>query len=279
MMPVAAALDRTHRIERALERAVVRATPRHSPPILSVALQYAVFPGGARLRPRLCLVAAQANGDPHPRLSDRAAAAVELLHSASLVHDDLPCFDDASQRRGKPSVHARFGESTALLVGDQLIVQSLAEVARAPRMVAVLAGAARALVAGQAFEEAERHAVGSVDIDAYHRAKTGGLFGASAALGAIAAGADPAPWRAFGLALGCAYQVADDLADVLGDPLALGKPVGRDVMLARPSVVGRNGVDDSRRRLRSLLEVANSLAPADAARSFVHQLSASAMGG
>ena len=94
-------------------------------------LRYAVFPGGARIRPRLCLAVAQACGEDQPAVTDAAAAAIELLHCASLVHDDLPCFDDAPLRRGKPSVHRAFGERLAVLAGDALIVLAFETLARA----------------------------------------------------------------------------------------------------------------------------------------------------
>lgn len=259
--------DSKSRIERALGRALTRATPELMPSRLAGALRDALFPGGARLRPHLCLIAAVANGDPRPSLTDRACAAVELIHSASLVHDDLPCFDDAALRRGRPSVQHAWGEAAAVLVGDQLIVQAFAEVARAPRMVATLAQATRGLVAGQALEMED-----DVDVARYHRAKTGSLFSAAAALGAISAGVDPAPWRVFGLAVGQAYQAADDLADVTGEAAMLGKPVGQDELRGRPNLVTGTGLDGSKRHLRSLLAEASLRAPADAARAFVANL-------
>jgi len=204
-------------------------------------------------------------------LTDRACAAIELIHCASLVHDDLPCFDDAELRRGRPSVQSAWGEATAVLVGDQLIIQAFAEVARSPRMSVVLANATRALVAGQALEGEKE-----VDIARYHRAKTGSLFACAAALGAISAGTDPSPWRAFGLAFGEAYQAADDIDDVVGEPQRLGKPIGQDALLGRPNLVARRGVDGSRRRLRGLIAEASERAPADVARAFVARLSARA---
>lgn len=264
--------DARARIELALERAITRATAGLTARLAS-AVRYAVFPGGARLRPRLSLLAASAQGDPRPRLTDRACAAVELIHCASLVHDDLPCFDAATVRRGRPSVQSAWGEATAVLVGDQLIVQAFAEIARAPRMVAMLAQATRALVAGQALE-----AEPDVDLVRYHRAKTGSLFAAAGALGALAAGASPASWRGFGLAIGEAYQAADDLADVVADASSLGKPVGRDAALARPNLILHAGLDTGKRRLRSLLTEASHRAPVDAARAFVAELTARASG-
>src|ERR1700754_4854587 len=140
--------------------------PAAGPPGLANALRYAVFPGGARIRPRLCLGVALACGDDQPATANCAAAAIELLHCASLVHDDLPCFDDASLRRGKPSVHAAFGEPLAVLAGDALIVLAFQTMARAdcsPRRltrlittVGAAVGVPHGIVAGQAWEcEAE----------------------------------------------------------------------------------------------------------------------------
>ncbi|MBN8492558.1 MAG: polyprenyl synthetase family protein, partial [Burkholderiales bacterium] len=152
------------RIERALQQALSFGMSPEGPPLLAAAMRHAVFPGGARIRPQLCLAVARACGDPHPELSDAAAAAIELLHCASLVHDDLPCFDDAATRRGVPSVHAAFGERLAVLSGDALIVlafQALAE-ASAPATARLLGplvrtlgqrvGGPHGIVAGQAWE-------------------------------------------------------------------------------------------------------------------------------
>ena len=211
------------------------------PPKLQAAVRHAVFPGGARIRPHLCLAVARACGDSDPRLADAAAAAIELLHCASLVHDDLPCFDDAPTRRGAASVHAAYGERMAVLTGDALIVlafQALAHGAehapqRLPALVSLLArrvGAPTGIVAGQAWE-----CEPFVALAAYHRAKTGSLFSACTEAGALAAGADPVAWQAFGLCLGEAYQVADDIRDVAITADLLGKPNGRDLALCRPS--------------------------------------------
>jgi geranylgeranyl diphosphate synthase type II len=150
------------RVEAALKAAIDLADTPAAPPLLIEALRYAVFPGGARVRPLLCLAVAQACGDDQPALSDAAAAAVELLHCASLVHDDLPCFDNAGTRRGKPSVHAVYGEPIALLAGDALIVMAFERLALAgalaparlsPLITTVTrgVGAPSGIVAGQAW--------------------------------------------------------------------------------------------------------------------------------
>ena len=261
----AAGGDVSARIEAALLKALGGPDARlcgrgfQTPPKLIQAMQYAVFPGGARVRPRLALAVARACGEDRPDLTDAAACALEFLHCASLAHDDLPCFDDAAMRRGRPSVHAAFGEAAAVLVGDGLIVlafQTLAEAgARSPdRLPALLmtvsdaVGVPGGIVAGQAWESEEK-----VDLSAYQRSKTGALFVAAAVAGAESAGADPAPWRRFGDLLGEAYQVADDIHDQVASRPDLGKPIGRDGVLGRPNAVGVLGLDGAVRRLKSLV--------------------------
>src|SRR3954447_17853285 len=123
-------MEATTRIEKALGTAIARAAGPTCPAGLANAARYAVFRGGARIRPRLCLAVAQACAEDQPAVTDAAAAAIELLHCASLVHDDLPCFDDAPLRRGKPSVHRAFGEQLAVLTGDALIVLAFETLAR-----------------------------------------------------------------------------------------------------------------------------------------------------
>jgi geranylgeranyl diphosphate synthase, type II len=119
------------RIDAAVSSAIAAAQGGAAPPRLASALNYAVTPGGARIRPTICLSVAMACGDDRPMLSDAAATAIELIHCASLVHDDMPCFDDADTRRGKPAVHRAFGEPLALLTGDALIVLAFEVLARA----------------------------------------------------------------------------------------------------------------------------------------------------
>mgnify|MGYP006297425405 CR=1 FL=1 len=124
-------METASRVEAALEAEIARAAGAKAPPKLAAALRHAVFPGGGRVRPLLLLAVGGANGDPAPALSDSAAAALELLHCASLVHDDMPCFDNADIRRGKATVHRAYGEPLALLAGDTLIVAAFEDVARA----------------------------------------------------------------------------------------------------------------------------------------------------
>lgn len=252
-------MDAMARTERALETAVQRGEAPGGPPRLAAAIREAVFPGGARIRPRLCLAVAAACGDDQPELSDAAAASIELLHCASLVHDDLPCFDDAATRRGKPSVHCAFGERLAVLAGDALIVMAFETLARgaicAPfRLPGLLltvgraVGAPRGIAAGQAWECEPR-----IDLSQYQRAKTGALFAGATIAGAAAAGYEADPWRNLGERLGEAYQVADDLRDVACDPAEIGKPVGQDAAHGRPSAALELGIEGAIERLGSLV--------------------------
>jgi geranylgeranyl diphosphate synthase type II len=256
------------RIERALSAAMSMAAGSECPPSLASAIHYAVFPGGARIRPRLCLAVARACGEDFPLLTDAAAAAIELLHCASLVHDDLPCFDDAPTRRGKLSVHCAFGERLAVLSGDALIVLAFQTLAascgeapeRLPGLLSIIGGAVgapRGIVAGQAWE-----CEPVVALADYQRAKTGVLFGAATEAGAMAGGSPSSAWRVLGERLGEAYQVADDIRDAAGDPAQLGKPVGRDEALGRPSATRELGLDGAVRRLKGLVGDALDSIPA-----------------
>jgi geranylgeranyl diphosphate synthase, type II len=260
-------MDSGQRIEKALQDSVSRAGGLGSPPQLAAALRYAVFPGGARVRPRLCLAVARACGDPFPAVSNAAAASIELLHCASLVHDDLPCFDDAGTRRGKPSVHKAFSEPLAVLAGDALIVlafQTLAHaVSDAPdrlggliMIVSRAVGGPLGIVAGQAWE-----CEPSVPLSDYHRAKTGSLFAAATIAGALAAGGEPESWRRLGECLGEAFQVADDICDLIADPRERGKPSRQDEAHARPNAAEALGLNGAGQRLEALLEEAAQSIP------------------
>ena len=252
-------MDSMSRVERSLAQAIGLAQGSDGPPSLTAAMRYAVIPGGARIRPRLCLAVARACGDDQPALSAAVAASIELLHCASLVHDDLPCFDDAALRRGKPSVHKAYGEQIAVLVGDALIVlgfQSIAVASQvAPqRLAALIAILARSVVApggiiaGQAWESEAK-----ISLTEYQKAKTGALFAAATAAGACSAGWDEAPWHALGERIGEAYQIADDIRDVVLSERDLGKPTGRDHVLGRPNAVHKLGIATAVSRLEDLV--------------------------
>jgi len=249
----------TTRLDAATARVIAGAQGGDAPARLAQALQYAVTPGGARIRPTILLSVAMACGDDRPALSDAAAVALELIHCASLVHDDLPCFDDADTRRGKPTVHRAFSEPLAVLTGDSLIVLAfdvLADAAgdqprRALDLVRVLSrrtGMPDGICAGQGWESEAK-----VNLSAYHRAKTGALFIAATQMGAIAAGQEPEQWEELGARIGEAFQVADDLRDALYDAEALGKPAGQDAAHDRPNAVAELGVQGAIRRLKDIL--------------------------
>lgn len=259
-------MDAADRLERTLLDVLSRAE-HQAPPRLAGAVWHAVFPGGARIRPRLTLAVATACGEDRPSLAEGAAVAIELLHCASLVHDDLPCFDNADMRRGKPSVHKAWGEALAVLAGDALIVLAFETLARAGaaaparlapllQIVAAGVGMPGGIVAGQAWE-----CEPCLDLSDYHRAKTGVLFAAATSAGAAAAGHDPVPWRLLGERLGEAFQVADDLRDVVGTPEELGKPVGRDAILGRRSAVAEFGIPGAMGRLHELVREAVESVP------------------
>ncbi len=238
------------------------------PVTLAAALDHAVTPGGARIRPTILLSVALACGDDRPDLSDAAAAALELIHCASLVHDDLPCFDDAALRRGRPSVHRAYGEPLAVLAGDSLIVLAFEVLARTATMDALRAaqlvltlaqqtGMPGGICAGQGWESEPE-----IDLAAYHRAKTGALFVAATRMGAIAAGQEPEPWTELGARIGEAFQVADDLRDAMYDTATLGKPAGQDHLHGRPNAVAALGVEGATRRLKDILGGAIQSIPA-----------------
>ncbi len=248
----------------------------YGPARLSEALHWAVFPGGARIRPRLCQAVGQATGAADT-LAVVPAAALELLHCASLVHDDLPCFDNAPIRRGKASVQSAFGERLAVLAGDGLIVMAFELLADElnrhellgplTSIIARSVSTPHGIVAGQAWECEEQ-----VDLKAYHREKTGALFAAATEAGAAAAGiSNSKPWAVLGQRLGVAYQVADDILDAAGRMEDVGKPVGQDSRYDRPNCVAQEGLCESIQRLQTLVGEAIDSIPDCPGRSALSQ--------
>ncbi|MBK9260777.1 MAG: polyprenyl synthetase family protein [Polyangiaceae bacterium] len=267
-------MDISDRIERALRAALDPLCAPGAPPRLVAAVYHSVFPAGGRVRPELCIRVAMACDEDQPELTDGVAAAIELLHCASLVHDDLPCFDAATTRRGQPSTHRAFGEPLAVLAGDELIIvafETLASSAvaaphRLGRLVKTLGrgvGVPGGIVAGQGWESEP-----AIPATLYRRMKTGALFEAAAVGGALAAGVgeDTEAWRGFGQRIGEAYQVADDVLDVLSTSANAGKPVGRDEALGRPNVVSDMGLGASTRLFDQLVEAAIDSIPRCAGR-------------
>jgi geranylgeranyl diphosphate synthase type II len=273
------AMEMASRIEDALLAAVAGyESAAGGPPRLAQAIRYAVFPSGARIRPRLCLTVALACGDDDPDASNAAASALEFVHCASLVHDDLPCFDDATIRRNKLSLHLAFGQREAVLTGDALIAMAFDTVARGAarhpqRTIALLRCIADAMtppngiIAGQAWE-----CEPMAELSAYQRAKTGAMFVAATMAGAIAAGADPHGWRTLGERLGEAYQIADDIRDVVAHEDEIGKPVGRDAALGRPNAVVALGMARAVTIFETLVEQALDSIPPCGGRQRLQQL-------
>lgn len=266
------------RTEHALNHHFDAACGTGAPPRLVDAMRHAVFSGGARIRPQLCMAVAVACGDDQPRLTDAAAVALELMHCASLVHDDMPAFDDADTRRGQPTVHKAFSEPLALLAGDALIVMAyrvmLQSAGGQHQRLALLmenltqgVGLPGGIVAGQAWE-----CETAADLSQYQRAKTGALFVSATCAGALSSGSDPAPWAPLGDYLGEAYQVADDIRDVMVDAQSLGKPAGQDALHARPSAAHVLGLQGAIAYFQRLIEQACTAIPACACRDMLRQL-------
>lgn len=260
-------MDARTRIERSLAQAIGSTQGSGGPPTLTAAMRSAVFPGGARIRPRLCLAVARACAENSLAPAIAAATSIELLHCASLVHDDLPCFDDAATRRGRPSIHKAYGERIAVLAGDALIVLAFQALARAAdsaparlgKLLVIISravGAPHGIAAGQAWECEPQIALAP-----YQRAKTGALFAAATAAGACASGYEAGAWCLLGERIGEAYQIADDIRDVVSSERELGKPTGQDQALGRPNAVHRLGIGSAIERLEELVRSAIGVIP------------------
>ena len=198
---------------------------------------------------------------------DQPATAIELIHTYSLVHDDLPCFDNADTGRGKPTVHKAYGESAAVLAGDSLIINAFNCLASASKhshtrsanltlCLSKYAGFPNGICAGQGWENES-----NIDLKSYHMSKTGALFIAATQMGAASAGHDPDPWFELGARIGEAFQVADDLIDVLSDDISSGKSVGQDEKNNRPNAIREFGVEGAKRHLQDILAGAISSIP------------------
>src|SRR5579862_1565546 len=258
------------RIERVLQEWL--ALPNSGTARLREAMQYSSLAGGKRLRPILVYLTGESLGASLEQL-DAPAAAVELIHVYSLVHDDLPAMDDDDLRRGRPTCHRAYDEATAILVGDALQALAFAVLAddssgrQEPStrlaMMRVLAQAAgtSGMAGGQAVDLA---AVGQnltvAEIENMHRRKTGALIEGSVLLGALAAGVTAGPrleaLRRFGAEIGLAFQIQDDILDVEGDPSLLGKSTGADAAHNKPTYASTAGLGAARERARQLRDEA-----------------------
>ena len=257
--------ERQRRIEDVLERALPRIdTPAAG---LREAMRYAVLGGGKRARPLLAYAAGEFAG-ADPDSVDTAAAAVELIHAYSLVHDDLPCMDNDTLRRGKPTCHVAFGEATALLAGDAL--QSLAfgllgesSIRASGAACAMLASASGAagMAGGQAIDLASSGTALSLpELQTMHRMKTGALIRASVQLGAACgrplAAEETAALDVYARAAGLAFQVVDDVLDVEGTHAVLGKTAGKDAAQQKPTYVSLLGLEQAKRHAEALRQEA-----------------------
>jgi len=251
-----------------------------APARLHEAMRYSVLGGGKRVRAALVYAAGQAcagsgNGVAVEASLDRAAAAVELIHAYSLVHDDLPCMDDDTLRRGRPTTHVQYDEATAMLVGDALqplAFELLGDMPIAPALVVqavqVLARASGSagMAGGQAIDlDSVGRTLSRDELQTMHMRKTGALLGASVALGGIVAGASSLQRRAlddYAQAVGLAFQVVDDILDVTADTASLGKTAGKDAADGKPTYVSLLGLDSARVLAGELRDAAHqALAP------------------
>ncbi len=236
--------------------------PETAPPeIIHRAMRYSLFAGGKRIRPILCIEAARAVADEPPGVA-AAACPLELIHTYSLIHDDLPALDNDDYRRGKQTCHKVFGEAMAILAGDALLTLAFevlatlahADAGRRARMTAELAAAAGTvggMIGGQVFDLEGEHKTPTAQLlEAIHRAKTGALLRASLRLGAIYAGATAAEYDAlscYGEHVGLAFQIVDDILDVEQSSEALGKTAGKDAEQHKITFPAVYGLEESRR--------------------------------
>jgi farnesyl diphosphate synthase len=277
-------------VQARMEGVLARLLPaaRVAPPRLHEAMRYAVLEGGKRVRPLLAFAAGELAGARPERL-ELAAAAVELIHAYSLVHDDLPCMDDDVLRRGKPTVHVEFGEATALLAGDalqSLAFQLLAEhtLADEPRaqldMVRLLAAAAgsRGMAGGQQIDlESTGQPLSPPELESMHIHKTGALIRAAVLLGAACGGATGSELRErldqYAKTVGLAFQVVDDLLDAEASSATLGKTAGKDSRQGKPTYVSVMGLPRARALAQELRQKAHeALAPLGAGARRLREL-------
>jgi len=243
-------------VDAALERLLPTESTR--PASIHQAMRYSVFAGGKRIRPILCLETARIfAADTTPAL--HPACAIEMIHTYSLIHDDLPALDNDDLRRGKPTCHKKFGEASAILAGDALLTLAFETIGATPvaaaqcvamvKEVASAAGTVNGMVGGQVADlEAERQRVEPEMLEYIHRSKTAALLRASVTAGALCAGApaeDVARLRRFGESIGWAFQVTDDILDVEESSAALGKTAGKDIAQQKATYPAIHGLQRS----------------------------------
>jgi len=236
-----------------------------SPTKIHAAIRWSVFAGGKRFRPALLLAVGETFGAARESLL-ATACALEMIHTYSLVHDDLPSMDNDDLRRGRPTCHVRFGEATAILAGDALLTMAFRTVAEDDKLsatkrvrliseIARAAGTPDGMVAGQAYDlEAEARPVAAVELETIHRLKTGALITAAARCGAIIADASPAALAAvtdYAGQLGLLFQITDDLLDVTATAEAIGKTPGKDARSSKATYPAFHGIEATRNYLAS----------------------------
>ncbi|HKY06339.1 MAG TPA: farnesyl diphosphate synthase, partial [Blastocatellia bacterium] len=238
--------------------------------------------GGKRLRPVLTLAAGEAFGAPAEDLAPTACA-IEMIHTYSLIHDDLPAMDNDDLRRGRPTCHKKFGEAVAILAGDALLTRAFgilsSEVTatdatrqlRVIREVANASGTVDALIGGQMADlEGEGREISAIELEYIHRSKTGAMIRASVVAGGILAGATEAQLdrlRAYGERIGLAFQIADDILDVTSTSQQLGKTAGKDLDSKKATYPAIHGLDKSKTEARRLVEEAIELVSSTGART------------
>ncbi|HYM64044.1 MAG TPA: polyprenyl synthetase family protein [Gaiellaceae bacterium] len=217
---------------------------------LEEALRYSLLGGGKRIRPVLCLATGEALGrDPDEVLP--AACSLELVHTFSLVHDDLPALDDDDLRRGQPSSHVRFGEDVAILAGDALLAEALRLALRYPEpdVARELANATLGMIGGQYLDVTTNGSLDEQGLQELHELKTGRLLEASVVMATAVArlpAAERAPWSAFGKELGLLFQIVDDILDATGTAEELGKTPGKDEAAGKVTYVSLHGLERAR---------------------------------
>jgi len=269
--------ERAREVESFLDRNLP--TEDAFPPSIHRAIRYSLFAGGKRLRPVLALASAEAVGG---RAEDAlpAAAALEMIHTYSLIHDDLPAMDNDDLRRGKPTSHVVFGEAIAILAGDALLTHAFHVLATAAstngtpgtsegerrlRAVSLLAEAAgmNGMIGGQVIDiESQGRGVDEKTLDQIHQKKTGALMEVAARLGAVMGGGEDDQIETlggFGREVGLAFQIVDDLLDVEGDAATLGKSAGKDLKAGKATYPSVHGLEKARSRARTLAQRASDL--------------------
>lgn len=241
------------------------------PSLIHKAMRYSLFAGGKRLRPVLLLTSGEAFGAATEALMP-AACAIEMIHTYSLIHDDLPAMDNDDLRRGRPTCHKAFSEATAILAGDALLTQAFRTLSAASgageapiqlrviREIAAAAGTLEALIGGQVVDmESEGQTIDAATLEYIHRSKTGALIRASVQVGGIIAGADDellVKLDAYSQRIGLAFQIADDILDVTQTSEQLGKTAGKDLAAAKATYPAVHGLEASEKKARELVQEA-----------------------